>query len=223
MVISSSSALRHRSAKPESRIARLLDALLAIDRPALPRRRGKAGINGDLSAVIEVSGESFGPEDRSELRPNATDTQQHRRRGRHCGLFRVELRIPLGLHSLDLLEQQFEPIEFSTNLGFEMLGQATAIASLKRIQPRPSIATSSHKGKAVRKAVKAAGARLLFLPKYSPDLHPIEQVFAKIKGLVRKAAPRTLDAISHAIAQALAAIKPAECKNYLAGAGYASA
>ena len=69
----------------------------------------------------------------------------------------------------------------------------------------------------------AAGARLLFLPKYSPDLNPIEQVFAKIKGFVRKAAPRTLDAISHAIAQALAAIKPAECKNYLAGAGYASA
>jgi transposase len=60
----------------------------------------------------------------------------------------------------------------------------------------------SHKGKAVRKAVKAAGARLLFLPKYSPDLNPIEQVFAKIKGFVRKAAPRTLDAISHAIAQA---------------------
>ena len=77
----------------------------------------------------------------------------------------------------------------------------------------------SHKGKAVRKAVKAAGARLLFLPKYSPDLNPIEQVFAKIKGFVRKAAPRTLDAIYHAIAQALAAIKPAECKNYLAGAG----
>jgi transposase len=81
----------------------------------------------------------------------------------------------------------------------------------------------SHKGKAVRKAVKAAGARLLFLPKYSPDLNPIEQVFAKIKGFVRKAAPRTLDAISHAIAQALAAIEPSECKNYLAGAGYASA
>ena len=81
----------------------------------------------------------------------------------------------------------------------------------------------SHKGKAVRKAVKAAGARLLFLPKYSPDLNPIEQAFAKIKGFVRKAAPQTLDAISHAIAQALAAIEPAECKNYLAGAGYASA
>ena len=58
----------------------------------------------------------------------------------------------------------------------------------------------SHKGKAVRKAIKAAGARLLFLPKYSPDLNPIEQVFAKLKALVRKAAPRSLDAVSHAIA-----------------------
>jgi len=55
-------------------------------------------------------------------------------------LFCVEQRVPLGLHSPDLLEKQFEPIEFPANLGFEMLGQATAIASLKRIQPRPPIA-----------------------------------------------------------------------------------
>ena len=53
----------------------------------------------------------------------------------------VEQRVPLGLHSFDLLEKQFEPIEFSTNLGFEMLGQAAPIASLKRIQPRSPIAT----------------------------------------------------------------------------------
>jgi transposase len=81
----------------------------------------------------------------------------------------------------------------------------------------------SHKGKAVRNAIKAAGARLLFLPKYSPDLNPIEQVFAKLKGFVRKAAPRTLDAVSDAIAQALATIPPNECANYFTGAGYASA
>ena len=80
----------------------------------------------------------------------------------------------------------------------------------------------SHKGKAVRNAIRAAGARLLFLPKYSPDLNPIEQVFAKLKGLVRKAAPRTLEAVSDAIAHALAAIPPEECANYLTGAGYAS-
>ena len=78
-----------------------------------------------------------------------------------------------------------------------------------------------HKGKAVRQAIKAAGARLLFLPKYSPDLNPIEQVFAKLKARVRKAAPRSLDAVSHAIATALMAIPPQECANYLRNSGYA--
>ena len=79
----------------------------------------------------------------------------------------------------------------------------------------------SHKGKAVRQAIKAAGARLLFLPKYSLDLNPIEQVFAKLKALVRKVAPRSLDAVSHAIATALMAIPPQECANYLRNSGYA--
>src|SRR5919206_436724 len=51
----------------------------------------------------------------------------------------------------------------------------------------------SHKGKAVRRAIRAAGAKLLFLPKYSPDLNPIEQVFAKLKHLLRKAAARTIE------------------------------
>ncbi len=80
----------------------------------------------------------------------------------------------------------------------------------------------SHKGKAVRRAVRAAGAHLLFLPKYSPDLNPIEQVFAKLKTLVRKAAPRSFDAISVAIANALTAISSQECANYLRNSGYAS-
>ena len=69
----------------------------------------------------------------------------------------------------------------------------------------------------MRNAIKAAGARLLFLPKYSPALNPIEQVFAKIKGFVRKAAPRTLDAVS------LTTIPPDECANDLPGEAYASA
>jgi putative transposase len=74
----------------------------------------------------------------------------------------------------------------------------------------------SHKGNAVRQAIKAAGARLLFLPKYSPDLNPIEQLFAKLKGQLRKAAPRTLDAVSDAIAQTLAQISKYECANWRA-------
>ena len=80
----------------------------------------------------------------------------------------------------------------------------------------------SHKSKAVRKAIRAAGAKLIFLPKYSPDLNPIEQVFAKLKTLLRKAAARTVDAISAAIGQLLGHFTSQECANYLNNAGYAS-
>lgn len=80
----------------------------------------------------------------------------------------------------------------------------------------------SHKGKAVHQAIRKAGARLIFLPKYSPDLNPIEQVFAKLKTLLRKKAARTVDAICHAIGELLASFTPQECANYLINAGYAS-
>lgn len=79
----------------------------------------------------------------------------------------------------------------------------------------------SHKGKAVRKAIRAAGAKLFFLPKYSPDLNPIEQVFAKLKHLLRKAAARTADAVYAAVAELLDAFTSQECANYLTNAGYA--
>lgn len=78
----------------------------------------------------------------------------------------------------------------------------------------------SHKGKAVRRLIRSAGAKLFFLPKYSPDLNPIEQVFAKLKHLLRKAAARTADAVCDAIGQALDAFKPEECANYLENSGY---
>jgi len=80
----------------------------------------------------------------------------------------------------------------------------------------------SHKGKAVRLAIRAVGAHLVFLPKYSPDLNPIEQVFAKLKTLLRKAAARSIDAVADAIASILASYSGEECANYLANAGYAS-
>ena len=79
----------------------------------------------------------------------------------------------------------------------------------------------SHKGKAVRKAIRDVGARLVFLPKYSPDLNPIEQVFAKFKTLLRKAGARTYEAISDACGKILAQYPPAECAAYLKNAGYA--
>jgi putative transposase len=79
----------------------------------------------------------------------------------------------------------------------------------------------SHKGKAVRNAIRTAGAHLLFLPKYSPDLNPIEQVFAKLKTLIRKVGARTYDALCDAAARILATYSPQECGAYLKNAGYA--
>jgi transposase len=78
----------------------------------------------------------------------------------------------------------------------------------------------SHKGKAVRAAIRKTGARLVFLPKYSPDLNPIEQVFSKLKRLLRKAAQRTADALANAIGQLLKSFSPNECANYFRHSGY---
>jgi transposase len=79
----------------------------------------------------------------------------------------------------------------------------------------------SHKGQAVRQAIRSAGAKLFFLPKYSPDLNPIEQVFAKLKHLLRKASARSFDALTTAIGELLQAFTPQECANYFQNSGYA--
>jgi transposase len=80
----------------------------------------------------------------------------------------------------------------------------------------------SHKGQAVRAAIRAIGAHLLFLPPYSPDLNPIEQVFSKLKTLLRKAAERTVEATWRRIGSLLGRFAPAECANYFRNAGYRS-
>jgi len=80
----------------------------------------------------------------------------------------------------------------------------------------------SHKGKAVRKAIRQAGAHLLFLPPYSPDLNPIEQVFAKLKTLLRKAQERTVEATWRRIGTLLDEFSADECANYLVNSGYAA-
>jgi transposase len=80
----------------------------------------------------------------------------------------------------------------------------------------------SHKGRVVRKAIRAAGAKLFFLPPYSPDLNPIEQVFAKLKTLLRKADERSVEATWRRIGSLLNRFSPTECANYLVNAGYAS-
>jgi Transposase and inactivated derivatives len=80
----------------------------------------------------------------------------------------------------------------------------------------------SHKVAGVQQAIAAAGATLLYLPPYSPDLNPIEQLFAKLKALLRTAAARTFEALIQAIAAALNAFTPGECANYFANAGYSN-
>ena len=80
----------------------------------------------------------------------------------------------------------------------------------------------SHKSKAVRDAIRSAGARRLFLPAYSPDLNPIERVFSKLKTLLRKARARTCEAVAEAIGRILPNVQSGECANYFRNAGYAS-
>ena len=79
---------------------------------------------------------------------------------------------------------------------------------------------SSHKGPRVRELIEVAGARLLYLPPYSPDFNPIENAFAKLKALLRKAAERTVEGLWTTIGKLLDAFTPQECRNYLAAAGY---
>ena len=80
----------------------------------------------------------------------------------------------------------------------------------------------SHKSNAVRNAVKAAGARLWFLPKYSPDLNPIEQTFAQIKHWMRMAQKRNIDDIWRHLGHLVDTIEPQQCANYFENSGYAS-
>jgi transposase len=81
---------------------------------------------------------------------------------------------------------------------------------------------SSHKVSVICKAIRSVGAKLFDLPPYSPDLNPIEQVFAKLKALLRKANARTVEAVIKAISTILDAFTAEECARYLAKAGYGS-
>jgi transposase len=78
----------------------------------------------------------------------------------------------------------------------------------------------AHKVAGVREPINKTGARLLYLPPYSPDLNPIENAFAKLKAIVRAAAARTFDALEVAAAQAITRLQPIECTNFFAHAGY---
>lgn len=80
----------------------------------------------------------------------------------------------------------------------------------------------SHKGRRARRAIRGADAHLIFLPAYSPDLNPIEQLFAKLKHLMRAAQPRTVEETWRKVGALLKIVSPSECSNYLANSGYTS-
>ena len=81
----------------------------------------------------------------------------------------------------------------------------------------------AHKVRGVRQAIESAGAHLLYLPPYSPDLNPIEKAFSKLKALLRKAQPRSVEDLWDAIASALDTFQPQECRNYFTACGYGRA
>ena len=78
----------------------------------------------------------------------------------------------------------------------------------------------AHKPGGVRAAIERAGATLLYLPPYSPDLNPIEQMFAKLKAMLRKVAARSVEALWTTIGQLVGDFAPGECRNYLRNSGY---
>lgn len=97
---------------------------------------------------------------------------------------------------------------------------ATLVPVLKRGDTVIMDNLAAHKVAGVREAIQAVGAKLLYLPPYSPDLNPIEQIFAKLKGNLRKAAARTLPDLKAVIRSAFDTLTPRACRNCLAAAGY---
>jgi len=100
---------------------------------------------------------------------------------------------------------------------------AAVACALKTFQPDDIVVMdnlSSHKGPKVRALIEAVGAKLLYLPPYSPDFNPIEKLFSKLKALLRKAAERTVDGLWRVIGECLNRFTPRECANYFEAAGY---
>ena len=129
-------------------------------------------------------------------------------------------RLVLGIGA-GWLKEEFEAIDAPD---FAAPAPARAVVTLRTTQGDIVILDNlgSHKGKPARAAVRTCGAHLLFLPPYSPDLNPIEQVFAKLKTMLRKAEPRTVDATSDTLKLVLQSFSPTECAAYIRNAGYAS-
>jgi transposase len=103
---------------------------------------------------------------------------------------------------------------------FELYVERILVPELRRGDIVVMDNLSSHKGPAVRKMIRGAGARVLYLPPYSPDFNPIEKAFSKLKAALRKAAQRTVDGLWDTIGRLVDTFTPGECANYFAACGY---
>jgi transposase len=107
-----------------------------------------------------------------------------------------------------------------TGARFRAYVEETLVPALRRGDTVVLDNLPAHKVSGVRERIEAAGARLLYLPAYSPDFNPIDLAFAKLKALLRSAAARTIPDLWEAIRRSLACFRPTECRAYLAAAGY---
>ncbi len=159
--------------------------------------------------------------------------------GSHTGLARTRARAPRGERAYASLPRNTGPnttiiaslsieglgetmvVEGATNTAvFEVYIEKVLAPSLRSGQFVIVDNLSSHKSQRARELVEARGARLWFLPAYSPDFSPIENAFSKLKSRLRKACARTKDALETAIAEALRAITPQDAKGYFQHCGY---
>ncbi|MFZ0959269.1 MAG: transposase [Terriglobia bacterium] len=94
---------------------------------------------------------------------------------------------------------------------------------LSMLQPGDTVILdnlSTHKVAGVEEAILATGAKVRFLPPYSPDLNPIEKSFSKLKARLRQAAKRDIETLGKEIGELLNALSPGECTNFFASCGY---
>jgi transposase len=128
----------------------------------------------------------------------------------------------LGNVDMEVANRVSGKLLFLRFVSFDLRQSADAVPTLRPGDIVSLDNLGSHKSKAVRDAIRAAGAKRIFLPAYSPDLNPIEQVFAKLKHLMRKAGERTIDATWNRLGTSLDHFSRQECANYFSNAGYAS-
>ena len=163
------------------------------------------------------------------LDETAATTTMARRHGRARRGQRCRLPVPLGHRRTTTVTAALRTTGLLATALFEGATNRTRFLGYVRDTLAPTLRPGDvvvmdnlpvHKVEGVRESIEATGARLLFLPPYSPDFNPIEQAFSKLKALLRTAAARSTDDLHGAIHNAFARFTPQECRNYVTAAGY---